>query len=92
MKKSVHTSEYAALRRGLREAREGAGLSQRGLAARLKVPHSWVAKVETGERRLDVLEFIEFVRACGGDAERLFNFVARQVNPRPVTAAQKRGR
>lgn len=67
MEKSTHTAEYAALRAELRAAREGAGLSQRGLAARLKVPHSWVAKVESGERRIDLVEFCWFVAACGGD-------------------------
>jgi hypothetical protein len=39
------------------------------LAARLKVPHSWVAKVENGERRIDLVEFCWFVEACGGDAK-----------------------
>lgn len=68
MEKSTHTAEYAALRAELRAAREAAGLSQRGLAARLKVPHSWVAKVESGERRIDLVEFCWFVAACGADA------------------------
>jgi transcriptional regulator with XRE-family HTH domain len=72
MKKSVHTAEYAALREELRAARESAALSQRGLAARLKVTHSWVAKVENGERRIDLVEFCWFVSACG-------------IDPRPVT-------
>jgi hypothetical protein len=42
-------------------------LSQRELAATLLVPHSWVAKVESGERRIDLVEFGWFVAACGGD-------------------------
>jgi transcriptional regulator with XRE-family HTH domain len=65
MEKSVHTAEYAALRAALRNMREEAGLSQRGLAARLDVPHSWVAKVEAGERRIDLVEFGWFAAACG---------------------------
>jgi transcriptional regulator with XRE-family HTH domain len=44
--------------------RENAGLSQRDLAQRLKVPHSWVAKVETGERRIDLVEFAWVASAC----------------------------
>lgn len=67
MQKSVHTREYAALRTELTAARKNAGLSQRELAARLKVPHSWVAKVENGERRIDFVEFCWFVSACGSD-------------------------
>jgi transcriptional regulator with XRE-family HTH domain len=69
MRKSIHTPEYAALRAQLHKIRTDAGLSQRDLAARLKVPHSWVAKVENGERRIDLVEFCWFVEACGGEAE-----------------------
>ena len=67
MEKSTHTSEYAALRAELRAARKSAGLSQRDLATRLKVPHSWVAKVESGERRIDLVEFHWFLSACAVD-------------------------
>jgi len=68
MQKSVHTKEYKALRAELRAIREKAGLSQRDLAAKLGVPHSWVAKVEAGERRIDVVELTWFFGACGADA------------------------
>jgi len=64
MEKSTHTAEYLALRSELRAIREAAGLSQRSLAKRLKVPHSWIAKVESGERRIDLVEFGWFVSAC----------------------------
>ncbi|MHB1156957.1 MAG: helix-turn-helix domain-containing protein [Phycisphaerales bacterium] len=65
MRKSIYTAEYAALRQILREIRLGAELSQRDLAARLDVPHTWVAKVESGERRIDLIEFGRFCCACG---------------------------
>jgi len=67
MKKSVFTPEYALLKSILRESRQSAGLTQRDLAARLAVPHSWVAKVESGERRIDLIEFGWFMAACGLD-------------------------
>jgi len=67
MQKSIHTCEYEYLRSELRRIRENASLSQRELALKLQVPHSWVAKVETGERRVDVIEFCWFVSACDGD-------------------------
>ncbi len=67
MEKSTHTPEYKLVRSELRAIRKGAGLSQRELASRLKVPHSWVAKVETGERRIDLVEFCWFVSACAAD-------------------------
>ena len=67
MEKSTHTAEYAALRAELRAARKSAALSQRDLAVHLRIPHSWVAKVESGERRLDLVEFYWFLSACGVD-------------------------
>lgn len=63
----------------MREVRARAGLTQRGLAARLKVSPSWVAKVEMGERRVDVVEFVRVVRACGGEVGAVFGGVARAV-------------
>lgn len=65
MDKSTHTPEYALVRAELKAARESAKLTQRALAARLGVPHSWIAKVEAGERRIDVVELCWFLSACG---------------------------
>ena len=73
MQKSVHTKEYKALRAELRAIREKAGLSQRDLAAKLGVQHSWVAKVEAGERRIDVVELGWFAAACGENSARLIS-------------------
>jgi transcriptional regulator with XRE-family HTH domain len=79
MKKSTHSAEYATLKQSLAAARQGAGLSQRQLALRLRVPHTWVAKVESGERRIDLIEFGWFCDACGvsaaKEAARLFSSI-----------------
>jgi transcriptional regulator with XRE-family HTH domain len=64
MKKSTHSREYDLLRTELARFRAAANLSQRALAARLGVPHSWVAKVESGERRIDVIELCWVLTAC----------------------------
>ena len=64
MKKSVFTAEYAVLRAELVKMRTQAGLTQRALAHKLGVSHSWVAKVEMGERRLDVIELLRVLCAC----------------------------
>jgi transcriptional regulator with XRE-family HTH domain len=81
MEKSVHTPEYAALRAELCQARKAAGLSQRELAARLRVPHSWVAKVETGERRIDLIEFGWFIAACDADPRRVASRLLADIGP-----------
>ena len=39
-------------------AREEAGLTQRDVAQRLGMFHSWISKTESGDRRLDVMELI----------------------------------
>jgi ribosome-binding protein aMBF1 (putative translation factor) len=53
-------------------ARERAGLPQRDLAVRLKRPHSFVGRVEAGERCIKVIEFIEIVHARDEDPKVLF--------------------
>ncbi len=88
MKKSIHTAEYAALCDELRTARNNAGLSQRRLAARLRVSPSWVAKVEAGERRIDLVEFCRFMAACGGDAGAVFGRVAKLI---PAARRERKG-
>lgn len=50
---------YRTLRNQLREARASAGLTQADVAKRLNKSQSFISKVETGERQLDVIEFIE---------------------------------
>jgi hypothetical protein len=34
-------------------------------------PHSFVGRIEAGERRVDVIEFIEIARILGADPKRL---------------------
>jgi transcriptional regulator with XRE-family HTH domain len=79
MRKSTHTAEYGALRSELRVARTAAGLSQRQLAGRLMVPHSWVEKVENGERRIDLIECGWFLAACGVDPLAVLKRVMHRV-------------
>jgi transcriptional regulator with XRE-family HTH domain len=92
MEKSTHTPEYDSLRFELRTTRETAGLSQRDLASRLQVPHSWIAKVESGERRIDLVEFGWFVSACGIDPVPLSEKLLRQIGRRHNGRGKKGGR
>ena len=45
------------------KARKRVGLTQRVVSARLKRPHSYCGKVEIGERRLDVVELVWYLKA-----------------------------
>ncbi len=67
MGKSIHSLEYHKLRERLIAARKKARLTQADVAERLGRPQSFVAKYEGGERRLDVVEFVEIARAVEGD-------------------------
>ncbi len=46
----------------LKEARLASGLTQAQVAARLKVPQSFVSKCEKAERRVDVVELSRFAK------------------------------
>lgn len=63
MTRSAFTRKHEQFRRVLVEARRAAGVTQVALAKKLGRPQSFVSKFERGERRLDVLEFIEVARA-----------------------------
>ncbi len=60
MEKTQHSNAYRKLTKALREAREAAGLTQGEVAKKLKVYASFVSKVESGERRIDVVELTRF--------------------------------
>ncbi|MDI4634043.1 helix-turn-helix transcriptional regulator [Pelomonas sp. V22] len=64
----MHSPRNQALRDRLRSARESRGITQVDLALKLSKPQSFVSKYETGERRLDVLEFAEVCNALSLDA------------------------
>lgn len=66
MTKTLRTPEHVYLCQRLRQVRLDAGLTQADLAERLDKPQSFVAKVETQERRLDVVEFAKWMAACDG--------------------------
>ena len=59
------------------KTRKAAGLTQQQLAKRLKRPQSYVSKYETGERRLDVPEFIRISRSLNADPENLISQILR---------------
>lgn len=52
-------------------ARKAAGMTQRDVAAKLGKPPSLVAKVESVERNLSVLEFLAWMKAIGLSPEDL---------------------
>jgi transcriptional regulator with XRE-family HTH domain len=62
---------YEKFRNLLVGARREACLTQADLAVRLRRPQSFISKYERGERRLDVIEFLEVASALEIDPIRL---------------------
>ena len=69
--KSTFTREYGAFLEGLIAARKRQELTQQTVADLLGKPQSFVSKYESGERRLDVIEFIHLAKVLGDDPIRL---------------------
>ncbi len=64
MGKNRWTERQKQLQESLRELRESAGLTQDELALKLDRPQSFVSKIESGERRVDIVELEEICEAC----------------------------
>jgi transcriptional regulator with XRE-family HTH domain len=71
------------MQRHLIAARLAAGLTQRELAEKFGKHQSHVSKVESGVRRLDVVEFIAWIRALELDPVALFAVLATEFDARP---------
>jgi transcriptional regulator with XRE-family HTH domain len=71
MAKSIYTRRHQRLRDLLIEARQTADLTQQEVARRIGKPQSYIAKIEGGERRLDVIELIELCEQFGADPSNI---------------------
>lgn len=60
---SLHKQDYIELITRLRVIRKNKKITQSSLAKKLNVTQSMISKVENCERKLDVLEFFEWVNA-----------------------------
>lgn len=62
MKDPTYRQKYRQFLKRLKQARQDASLTQVQVARKLSRPQSFVSKVESGERRVDVIELAEFAR------------------------------
>ena len=60
MSKSVYSKDYKDIIERLKTTRIEAGLAQQEVADKLGKPQSYISKIESGERRLDVAEMKKF--------------------------------
>ncbi|CDZ85482.1 helix-turn-helix transcriptional regulator [Citrobacter koseri] len=72
---SVYSDEYQRVINALKKARKERGITQAQLAEALGKPQSFIAKVESGERRLDVVEFVHLARLVGVEPVRILEVI-----------------
>lgn len=77
--KTIYTPPYELVVAKMRKARLAAGLSQEDLADRLGRTQLWVSRTERGERRVDFLEWLEFMLGCEADIHKFLNDVVGKV-------------
>lgn len=78
MTNATHKPEYKLFRQLLVHARQSKNLTQTELAQLLQKPQSYVSKYENGERRLDVIEFLDICYLLGVPPTTLLSQINQQ--------------
>jgi len=73
----LRSKRHKALIAAIVEARTATGDSQREFAKRIGRTNNFVWRIEAGERKVDVLEFIEISKAAGIEPDELMRRVMR---------------
>jgi transcriptional regulator with XRE-family HTH domain len=70
MPTTLRSPRHEALREFLVQKRRASGITQAELAKRIGRGQSFVADVERGERRVDLVQFLDFADGLGFDASK----------------------
>jgi transcriptional regulator with XRE-family HTH domain len=62
MPKTIYSKEHRTLVEKLRKARREAGLDQSDVAKLLGFTQSYVSKIESGQRRIDIIQIKAFAK------------------------------
>lgn len=79
MPTSMFTAAYRVLVDALVRARKEAGLSQTELGLRLGKGQKYISVIETGVRRVDLIEFHAIALALGRDPVELYGMIAHEL-------------
>ena len=77
MVETIGSDQHQALVRLLIRKRRAARLRQSDLAKRMRQYQSWVARIESGQRRIDIIEFFALARAIGFDPYKALKSIFR---------------
>ena len=80
MMKSLNSKEHKILLSTLYRLRVGSGLKQAELARELGVPQSFISKIETGERRIDLVELKSIVEIMGSSLAEFVSEFEKNIN------------
>ena len=67
MNKNIYTADHKYFVKKLKEAREENGLEQKQAAKLLGKTQSYVSKIESGQRRIDVIQLKKFAKIYNKD-------------------------
>jgi len=84
LRQSIHSEANTALRNLLITQRVKLKLTQRELAEKLNIGHSLIGKIETGDRRLDIVELLEYAHALEIDTMDIINIIQKTQNYLPL--------
>lgn len=73
---SIFSDKYQLAIKTLRNARMARGMTQENLVRILDNPQSFIARVESGERRLDIMEFVRIACLLGIDPRAVVGRIA----------------
>jgi len=62
MNKTIYSDDHKNLIKKLKEARAEAGLDQRTVAKLLGKTQSYISKIESGQRRIDIVQLKKFAK------------------------------
>jgi len=74
----VRPREQKVVGAALAALRQRMVVTQAALARRLGKPQSFVSSYETGQRRIDLLEFLRIVEALDGNPRAVFSDIVRK--------------
>jgi len=80
MKKTLNTKESKMLLEMLYQLRSSSGLRQSDLAQLLKVPQSFVSKLESGERRIDLIELRAILKCLNTNLIEFITELEKRLN------------
>ena len=75
---SIHSARAKIFTDHIRELRMKAGMTQRDLAAALGREHAMIARIELGERRVDMVEAYALFEAMGANPEKEASVLMRK--------------